>query len=181
MRCDVCGVESADEDAYCDECEVAKNASSTLPSAMSKDVSGSIDKYDYPPTPLTPQPPLRKSVPVSSLNLVELLFLISGILLTAAGFQNLGVGVETHFVQFLFLGIVATFLGLIQIALIIMPDIMMEWNRYGSMLTIIIAFVFLIWGMAATFGTNVGVSGGMIFVAGLSTTLGLMVNEGMIR
>lgn len=115
------------------------------------------------------------------MNLAELLFLISGILLLSAGFQNMGAGVAGLPVQFLLLGIVATIFGLVQIALVVMPGMMSGLERFRGTLTIVIALLFLIWGMAAAFGPNVGANGGMIVAAGLSTTLGLMLREGMIR
>lgn len=136
---------------------------------------------EYPPLFAPPQTSYREKVPVRSLDLAEVLFLISGLLLLSAGFQNLGAGIGGLPVQYLLLGMVATLFGLIQVALITMPGMMSNLERHRGTLTITIALLFLIWGMAAAFGANVGASGGLIVAAGLASALGLMLNEGMIR
>ena len=136
---------------------------------------------EYSPLFAPQRPSHQEKASVRSLDLAEVLFLISGLLLLSAGFQNLGAGIGGLPVQYLLLGIVATLFGLIQVALITMPGMMSDLERHRGALTIAIALLFLIWGMAAAFGANVGASGGLIVAAGLASALGLMLNEGMIR
>ena len=135
----------------------------------------------YPPVFGPPGPMYHEKAPVRGLNLAELLFLISGILLLAAGFDNLGAGIAGLPLQFLLLGIVATVFGLLQVAMVVMPGMLAGIERMTGILTIVIALLFLIWGMAAAFGDSVGVDGGLLVAAGLSSVLGLMLREGMIR
>lgn len=179
MKCSRCGIESAGDNKYCSECGAILDAPPLPPLAEEESTETAVE--EYPPVFGPPRPSPREKAPIRSLNLAELLFLISGILLLSAGFQNLGVGVAGLPVQYLLLGITATLFGLVQIALAVMPGMMSGLEQFRGPLTIVIALLFLIWGMAAAFGTNVGALGGMVVVAGLATTLGLMLREGMIR
>lgn len=180
MKCSRCGIESADDNKYCSECGAILDAPPLPPLAAEEEMTKATAEA-HPPVFGPPRPPYQERSAVRSLNLAELLFLISGILLLSAGFQNMGAGVAGLPVQFLLLGIAATLFGLVQIALVVMPGMMSGLDRFRGTLTIVIAMLFLIWGMAAAFGPNVGASGGMIVAAGLATTLGLMLREGMIR
>ena len=180
MKCSRCGAESAEDSTYCSECGAILDAP-PLPPLAAEEERTETTVGAYPPVFGPPRPSYQERSAVRSLNLAELLFLISGILLLLAGFQNMGAGVAGLPVQFLLLGIAATLFGLVQIALVVMPGMMSGLERFRGTLTIVIALLFLIWGMAAAFGPNVGANGGMIVAAGLSTTLGLMLREGMIR
>ena len=99
----------------------------------------------YPPIFGPPRPPHREKAPVRSLDLAELLFLISGLMLLAAGFQNLGAGVAGLPVQYLLLGIVATLFGLVQTALVVMHGMMSDLERSSGTMMVVTALLFLIW------------------------------------
>ncbi|KQM11714.1 hypothetical protein AOA80_06700 [Methanomassiliicoccales archaeon RumEn M1] len=183
MKCSRCGTESADDSTYCSECGAIMNAPPLPPLAAEEppEPAAAPSETPYPPIFGPPRPPHREKAPVRSLDLAELLFLISGLMLLAAGFQNLGAGVAGLPVQYLLLGIVATLFGLVQTALVVMPGMMSDLERSSGTMMVVTALLFLIWGMAAAFGTNVGAFGGVVVAAGLATSLGLMLREGMIR
>lgn len=186
-RCDRCGALNSEDTEICKECGTIFGAPPALPQENEgeKKENGSepiaMTHEAAPPVVGPALPPTREKTPVRSLNLAELLFLASGLFLLSSGFQNLGAGISILAVQFVLLGIVATLFGLLQIAFIVMPDMMASLEKMRSTMTVVIALTFLIWGTAAAFGPSVGVSGGFIASADLASTLGIMLNEGMIR
>lgn len=181
MKCTKCGAESAEDTKFCSECGAIVNAPPLPPKEDAPSETKAPQDSSYPPIFGPPRHSYQEKAPVKSLNLAELLFLISGILLLAAGFDNLGAGISGLPVQFLILGIVATVLGLLQVAMVVMPGMLGSIERMTGVLTIVIALLFLVWGMAAAFGDMVGIGGGMLVAAGLSSVLGIMLREGMIR
>ncbi len=181
MKCTRCGTESEVDTSFCSECGAIMNAPPLPPVEEAPVEKQAPEPVPYPPVFGPSRPAHHEKAPVRGLNLAELLFLISGILLLASGFDNLGAGIGGLPLQFLLLGIVATVFGLLQVAMVVMPSTLAGIERSTSMLTVVIALLFLIWGMAAAFGDLVGVDGGFLVAAGLSSILGLMLREGMIR
>lgn len=186
MKCTKCGTESVSDAAFCSECGAAM-ASPAPAAAPAATPTAPPQPVRPQPAPAYPAPPAYQQAPpyvpkvptVKNVHLGEILFVLSGLLLIAVGFENLGVG--GFGLQYLVLGILAVIGGLYFLATVLMPHLLRELSQVSGVLTLALSLVFLLWGLAAAFGSNVGVAGGLLVAAGFAALLSGLMREGLIR
>lgn len=131
----------------------------------------------YPPQLF--QPP--RSPTVKSVHLGEVLFLISSALLLVAGFENFATLSRFALAQYVLLGMFAIVGGLLFLGMVVMPHILKPIEQYLDMIVLGLSAIFLFWGVAAMFGNNIGVDGGLVFIGGLFGLAGMALKMGIIR
>jgi len=141
-----------------------------------------------PPPPPAPVPPLPVQliqpprVPtVRSVHLGDVLFLIASALLLAAGFDNFASLSQFVQGQFVLLGMFGIVGGLLFAGMVIMPYLMRPIARYMDAIVFGLSAIFLFWGVAAMFGNNIGLDGGLVFIGGLFGLAGMGLKMGIIR
>ena len=182
MRCAKCGTESTTDGQFCIECGAAivapqEPANNHTPMAD----PGAQQTAAVPPLHKQSTSHPEKIPTIKNVHLGEILFLLSGILLIAAGLENLGWSTRGFGLQYLLLGIFAIVGGLYLVAVIVMPNMVGELSKASNKATVLIALTFLIWGFAAAFAVDVGANGGLLVAAALAAALGIMLRESMIQ
>ncbi|HUT26441.1 MAG TPA: hypothetical protein VMW85_00120 [Methanomassiliicoccales archaeon] len=132
------------------------------------------------------QPPMpsQQRVPtVRKIDLTDSLFIISALLLVAAGFQNLDALTWWGPVQFapVLLGFAALVVGVLAVVMVVMPAMMKALGQVMDMLVLVFGIVFILWGLAATFGDTIGMQGGLITAAGLGMLFAGMLRMGLVK
>jgi hypothetical protein len=119
------------------------------------------------------QPPLppKKRVPtVKKIDLAEILMIISGVFLLDGAFGNfswIGTGVPAGIV---ILGIVCLVGALLLFMDVMMPALLKQLGEIKDILVLVLALVFIVWGLVATFAdtSKFGVYGPEIFTGGFA-------------
>lgn len=188
MRCNNCGNENAVGAAFCMECGSPAGAEAPVqPAAQPAPplVQPPAVQSAPPPVPASPlpaqlfQPP--RTPTVRSVHLGDVLFLIASALLLAAGFDNFAS--LSRFVQgqFVLLGMFAIVGGLVFVGMVVMPHLMRPIEKYLDTIVLGLSAIFLFWGVAAMFGSNIGLDGGLVFIGGLFGLAGMGLKMGIIR
>jgi hypothetical protein len=138
--------------------------------------------YQQPGYYQPPMPP-RRVPTVRKVDLTDSLFVISALLLVAAGFQNLDALTWWGPLQFapIILGFVALIGGALAMMMVVMPAMTKSMGQVADILAVAFGAVFALWGLAATFGDGVGMLGGLIIAAGLGLLLAGMLRTGLIK
>ena len=134
--------------------------------------------YQQPPMPAQQRVPTVRKV-----DLTDSLFVISALLLVAAGFQNLDALTWWGPVQVapVLLGFVALAVGVLALVMVVMPAMMKALGQVMNMLVLVFGIVFILWGLAATFGDTIGMLGGLITAAGLGMLFAGMLRMGLVK
>ncbi|MHC1680719.1 MAG: hypothetical protein AB9860_05670 [Methanomassiliicoccales archaeon] len=123
-----------------------------------------------------PMPP-KRVVTVKKVDLAEILMVVSGMFLLAGAFSNFAWIADGVPAGIVVLGIVSLIGALVLFVEVLMPAMFKQLGEVKDILVLVLALVFIIWGLVATFADTVkyGVSGTSIFVGGF----GLLVAAGL--
>jgi len=121
---------------------------------------------------------------VKRVDLTEILVALSGMFLLIGAFDNLsklkGDGVPGGIIV---LGIVSLLVGLLMLMDVLMPSLLKGLGEAKDILVLVLALVFVIWGLVANFAntSDYGVSGSTIFVGGFSLLIAGMLRMGILK
>jgi len=135
--------------------------------------------YDPPYPPQALQPPRVPTI--RNVHLGDVLFLISSALLLVAGFENFASLSRFVLVQYVLLGFFAIVGGLLFLGGVVMPYVLRPIEKYMDMIVLTLSAIYLFWGVAAMFGTNIGFNGGMVFIGGLFGLSAMALKMGILR
>ncbi len=188
MRCNNCGNENAVGAAFCMNCGSPLGSPAAEPAAplppQAPPEGNAQPNQQAPPSP-PPYPSQLYQLPrtptVKSVHLGEVLFLIAAALLLAAGFENFASLSLFARAQYVLLGMFAIVGGLLLLGMVVMPHILKPIEQYLDMIVLGLSAIFLFWGVAAMFGSNIGFDGGLVFIGGLFGLTGMALKMGIIR
>ena len=118
---------------------------------------------------------------MKSVHLGDVVFLISSALLLVAGFENFASLKSSVLGQYVLLSMFTIVGGMLFLGMVVMPYILKPIEKYMDMLVLGLSAIFLFWGVAAMFGVNIGLDGGMVFIGGLFGLAGMALKMGIIR
>lgn len=129
-----------------------------------------------------PMPPKQRTPTVRKVDLTDTLIAMSSLLLIVAGFNNLSaLSYNDPPAVCIILGFISVALGLIGMAMLVMPVLMKDVKQFLDMFLLIFGAVFALWGLAATFGNDLGWSGSILIAAGLGMLSAAMLRMGMLK
>lgn len=139
--------------------------------------------YQQPPGYYQPPLPPARVPTVRKVDLTDSLIAISALLLIGAGFQNLDAltwwgGLQLNYV---INGFMAVVVGGLALVLLVMPAMMKALGKSMDIFILVFGVVFALWGLAATFGDNIGLMGGLITAAGVGMLLAGLMRMGMLK
>lgn len=190
MRCNSCGNVNAVGSAFCMECGTPMGAEAPAPEQAPFQAPQAAVEPQAQPSPqpapyLPPYPPQALQPPrvptIRSIHLGEVLFLISSALLLVAGFENFASLSRFVLGQYVLLGFFGIVGGMLFMGMVVMPYVLRPIEKYLDMIVLVLSAIFLFWGVAAMFGTSIGVDGGMVFIGGLFGLAGMALKMGIIR
>ncbi len=117
-------------------------------------------------------------------DLTEILIALSGMFLLIGAFDNLSWltfdGVPGGIIV---LGIVSLLVGLLMLMDVLMPSLLKGLGEAKDILVLVLALVFVIWGLVANFADTweYGASGPTILVGGFSLLIASMLRMGILK
>jgi hypothetical protein len=193
MKCSNCGMDNIQNDAvHCPNCGASLltpgNWDSTQQAAPQPQYQQPAPQQQYPMPPpqqyYPPQPPPKPArvATVKSVGLTEVLFLFSGFMLLGAGFDNLGY-ITVRFIPgaYILLGLIAILAGLFMLAMLLMPNLIKGMDDMMTYVMLGIGALFFLWGLAASFGSSIGIDGGFLVAAGMAALAGGALKMGILK
>ena len=194
MKCSNCGMDNIINDAvHCPNCGASLitpgNWDSTQQAAPQQQYQQQPpqappqQQYPQPKPQYRPAPAKKQYVAtVKNIGLTEILLMFSGLFLLATGLENFSyITVRNFGGQFILLGLIAILAGLFILAYVIMPHMLKGLENMMGILLLGISALFVIWGLAASFGSSVGIWGGFITAAGLAGLAAAALKMGYIK
>jgi hypothetical protein len=129
-----------------------------------------------------PMPPKQRTPTVRKVDLTDSLIAMSSLLLIVAGLNNLSaLSYNDPPAVCIILGFLSVALGLIGMAMLVMPALMKDVKQFLDMFLLLFGAVFALWGLAATFGNDLGWSGSMLVASGLGMLSAAMLRMGLLK
>jgi len=133
--------------------------------------------YQQPPMPPKRVPTVKK------VDLTEILMIISGVFLLDGAFGNfswIGTGVPAGIV---ILGIVCLVGALLLFMDVMMPALLKQLGEVKDILMLVLALVFIVWGLVATFAdtSKFGIYGPEIFTGGFTLLAAGALRMGILK
>ncbi len=133
--------------------------------------------YQQPPMPPKRVPTVKK------VDLAEILMIISGVFLLDGAFGNfswIGTGVPAGIV---ILGLICLVGALLLFMDVLMPALLKQLGEIKDILVLVLALVFIVWGLVATFAdtSKYGIYGPEIFTGGFALLAAVALRMGILK
>lgn len=130
-----------------------------------------------------PLPPKRRVPTVKKVDLAEILMVVSGMFLFAGAFANFSWIADGVPAGIVVLGIVSLIGALLLFIDVLMPALLKQLGEIKDLVMLVLALVFIIWGLVATFADTVkyGVSGTQVLTGGFALLVAGALRMGVLK